>query len=648
MGGIAGVLRFDGQAVERDDMTNIAELLTHRGSVSSRPIGKGTLLTFGGYINDNQAPSIVAIADADVYDNSVGSQSISANFARSGPASFNDLNADFAIALWDADQQMMSCARDPLGVKPLYFVHEPGRFFAFASEIKALLVLQEVGIKPNEQKFREYLTWTTAYVPYSTETFYERIYSVLPGHCIQVDAQQVRQVPYWELNPKKFSGLHGPQAYADLFSDYFAKSIDSRIRGKKVIASHLSGGLDSSSVSCVAQHLLIQQQRPSLHTFNIDTEQPEADEQQYVRAVVNQWHTHHHRVEPLPDVLDSILKINHIFDRPEQFIIPSSFHLSVSQEAQRIGCELLLTGHDGDSIITTGFDFLDELLEANDWAQLQEACQQYVAVRNGNLAYGSADWFRSGLQEKYENYVLSLVGTNLKRRINAKTWPAFLKNLGTQKRILGLSTTAFLTYGFTRMAEKLIRRTLIDNAFCADFIQRVPLRPMQTTEALATALSAGQQMPVRQILNTANVLSNEQMNHIGAYYGHAYSFPFFDKNIVELGLATPLSVHFDSGRGRGPIRNGLYNTLPPAIVSRLSKANFVEYGTLTAQQLYKVTQEGFSSPNHAIWAIIDRQMFTKIVNIVFDPRIPVKTKTRYNWLLSRIIYLSLWLGNLPK
>ncbi|WP_460906888.1 asparagine synthetase B family protein [Spirosoma areae] len=631
----------------------MSELLQHRGTVISRPIGKGTLLMFGGNVEDNPlASSLVTVADADVYETQSGSRasagySFSVNFAHAGPASFNNLSADFAVALWDLDQQTLSCGRDPLGIKPLYYVHQPGRFFAFASEIKALLVLREVVVKPNEAKFREYLTWTTDYVPYSAETFYAHVYSVLPGHCLRVNAEKMVSEPYWKLDPQKFNGLRGADAYADLFHEYFTKAVDSRMRGKNSIGSHLSGGLDSSSVSCVAQHLLIQQQRPSLHTFNIDTEQPAADEQQYVQAVVDQWQMHHHRVRPIADVLESVLKINYLFDRPEQFIIPSSFHLSVSEEARRAGCDLLLTGHDGDSIVTTGHDFLDELVDAGDWAQLQQACQQLISARNGDLVYGSADWLRSGLQDKYEAFVLSKIGTNLKGRITAKTLPSFLLNLRRQKQLFGLSTAAILTYSYKRLTEKLARQALIDNALSADFKQRVPGKRKDTTEQLATTLSVGQQMPVNQVLNTTNVICNEQMNHIGAYYGHSYSFPFFDKNVVELGLATPLAIQFDAGRGRGPIRNGLRDTLPPAIVSRFSKANFVEYGTLAAQQLYTATREQFALASHPIWNVVDRRVFAKIVSIVFDQRVPVRTKTRYNWLVSRIIYLALWLDKLP-
>jgi asparagine synthase (glutamine-hydrolysing) len=96
------------------------------------------------------------------------------------------------------------------------------------------------------------------------------------------------------------------------------------------------------------------------------------------------------------------------------------------------------------------------------------------------------------------------------------------------------------------------------------------------------------------------------------------------------------------------IRHGLRRTLPRLIRFRLTKANFVEYGVLAAQQLYQATQPQLAQPTHPIWDIIDGKDFAKLVAIVFNPRFPVRQKTRYNWMVSRVIYLALWLETLPR
>jgi len=648
MGGIAGMIRFDGQEIATNDSTNITNLLRHRGKVTSQSIDRGILLAFGGTMEVDSTAGIYATTDVDVFDNVDTCQPFVSNYLRNGSASFNELSADFAVALWDARQQMLVCVRDSIGVKPLYYVHQPNRFFAFATEIKALLSLQEVAVNPNQHKFREYLQWTTTYVPYSAETFYETIYSVLPGHYIQVSAQEVSAHPYWKLDLKKFSNVSGSEAYSTLFNEYFTSAVNARMKGKSNVGAHLSGGLDSSSVSCVAQFLLTRQNRPPLHTFNIDTGLASTDESKYVQAVVDMYHPKHHTVHPVANILDSIIKINHLFDRPEHFIIPSSFHLSVSLEAQQIGFDCILTGHDGDSVITTSFDYLDKLIEESAWENLQAACQQFVSYPERHLSYVSENWLSLSQQTKVEKYVVYIIGSNLTKRFKDQSLSTFFNTLTAQKKFLGISMATIVAYCAKRIRDRMTHQAFMDNAFTTDFKLRVRPKPQLSTQELTTQISLEHHVPVNQILNTTNVLCNEQLNHIGAYHGHHYSFPFFDKHLIELGLATPLNVGFDHGRGRGLIRNGLQAILPPAIIARLTKANFVEYGNRSVQQLYQSTHEHFSVRGHAIWEVIDRTKFSEIVAVVFDPRIPMQRKTRYNWLLSRIIYLALWLGFLPS
>ncbi|WP_461100896.1 asparagine synthase-related protein [Spirosoma koreense] len=642
------MIRFDGQAIDPTDTNKIIDLLKHRGNPLSYSVEKGLLLAFGGTIEVNPTAPLVAAVDADMFVSRFSDYPFSQYYAQAGPAAFNEPNADFAVALWDAHQQTLYCARDVMGVKPLYYIYQPNRFFAFASEIKALTALHEVAAKPNRHKFREYLTWPTTYLAYSNETFHEGINSVLPGHYLRIGPQGLTEHAYWQVNFSKFDGLKGIGDYSALFNDCFTKAIDNRIKGKKSVGSQLSGGLDSSSVSCVAQSLLMQQHRPSLHTFNIDTEQPYAEEQAYVKAVVEQWHTDHHRVLPVPDVLDSILKIHHQFDQPEQFIIPSSFHLSVSLQAQQLGCDILLTGHDGDSVVTPGFDYLSDLAKADQWDDFKLAAEQFLAPRERNLQYISEDWPTLTQKARYEKYVLSVVGSSLKKQFKNRSLRDFFALARQQQQRFGLSESAIIAYVYKRISAKFGQLRAIDTALNEDFKRQVPPRLLHSTETLVNALSTENHVAFDEVLNNTNVVCTEQMNHIGAYYGHTYSFPFFDKDVIELGLATPMSVRFDQGRGRGLIRQGLRHVLPDTILSRVTKANFVEYGTVSVKQLYEVTREQLASTSHPIWEVVDRRVFMKLIDFVYSPHYPARRKTRFNWLLSRTIYLALWLDSFEK
>lgn len=649
MSGIAGLIRFDGQPVADKDVYSITQILRHRGDVHTHTFNQGVLISFGKPVEVSSQISVFASADADLYGQPTTDSFFTTTYTQQGPASFNDLNADFAVAIWDERQQTLCCVRDILGVKPLYYVHHPGRLFAFASEIKALLALSDVMVKPNPSKFRQYLTWPTAYVPYDAETFYESIYNILPGHYLQVNAQTLTQQPYWIVDLEKFNSLDSPEAYADLFRESFTTAVANRIEGKKNVGAHLSGGLDSSSVSCVAQTLLSRQHRPSLHTFNINSGLASTDESEYVQAVVDRYHTQHHTIQQSSAILEAVLKINQLFDRPEHFIIGSDAHLKISRFTQQIDCDAVLTGHDGDSVATFSFSYLDKLFEAEDWQQLLIASRQFVLHPARNLVSVSPNWQQLSDDDKLQKYLAHTLASTLKDQFKKRSFANFLTTLRGQQQFFGIPTTALITYGYQRLVAKLTHQTFVDNALRMDFKQHIAQRSIPlSAQGFKTTRPTDRPLPFTRIVNTWNVLTNEQLNHIGAYYGHQYSFPFFDKQVVELGLATPLSVGFDQGRGRGLIRQGLRGILPSTIVSRITKANFAEYGNLSAQQLYQATQEQFSSSNHPIWEVIDRKLFAGLVNFVYNPRVPALQKTRYNWLMSRSIYLALWLNSVPK
>jgi asparagine synthase (glutamine-hydrolysing) len=642
MGGIAGIIRFDGKELNPDDLIKMESLLKHRGATDRLNMRNGCMLTFGGNI-ENESTFLVAAVDADIYGAEYSFEPFCTTLLRDGPNSVSKMNADFSTVIWDTKNKSIFCFRDIMGVKPLYYIHKPGRFFAFASEIKALNVLSEVTVLPNKNKFKEYLTWPSGYMPYSNQTFYESVYSILPGHYLQVDTEKVAEIPYCAIDTEKYRNLKGIKEFSETFKDQFTSAINTRIKNKKSVASHLSGGLDSSSVSCTAQSLLNQQQRPSLITYHIDTGQPFADEQMYVQAVTDKWKTNHYQVRPVTDVVKAIQEINFIFDRPEHFIIPSSFHLSVSHAAKEMGCDLILTGHDGDSIVSNGLEYLDRLLTNQQWQEFQVAAKNYAAMPDRNLDFLSRKWMQLSDQAKFEKFVTYALGPEIKNQLRKRSMRSMISDVLQKKKQFDITYSSLLSYFFIRLQNKLLNGQLVDSVLTEDF-----KRTDFSSSHFKLNAPENDQTPYDQrnyLHHTTNIICNEQLNHIGAYYGHQYAFPFFDKNVMEIGLSTPDELQFDHGLGRGLIRHGLQHVLPASILSRVTKANFVEYGTLTIKQLYSFAEESLNDRNNGLWEIIDRQVFLKLVKFVFSDKIPANQKTRYNFLLSRIIYLYMWLDS---
>ncbi|HEU5240175.1 MAG TPA: hypothetical protein VFU37_23775, partial [Pyrinomonadaceae bacterium] len=95
-----------------------------------------------------------------VYASRTDSETILHLYEERGLDFVQDIEGDYAIALWDADRERLVLARDRAGVKPLYFYHQNGRFI-FGSEIKAILQHPAVSPELNEEALYHYLTFVT-------------------------------------------------------------------------------------------------------------------------------------------------------------------------------------------------------------------------------------------------------------------------------------------------------------------------------------------------------------------------------------------------------------------------------------------------------------------------------------------------------
>src|SRR2546428_666023 len=154
-----------------------------------------------------------------------------------------------------AHRGRLVCARAHFGLKPFFCRHRPGRLFAFASEIKGLLVLPEVPRRLNETRVADYL------VPLLEDkeiTFYEEIVRLPPAHRIAVTREGVRMEQYWALDPEREIRMKSDGEYAAAFREIFTEAVRCRLRSAFPVGSMLSGGLDSSSIVCVARRLLAQ------------------------------------------------------------------------------------------------------------------------------------------------------------------------------------------------------------------------------------------------------------------------------------------------------------------------------------------------------------------------------------------------------
>ncbi|MEM6753927.1 MAG: lasso peptide isopeptide bond-forming cyclase, partial [Cyanobacteria bacterium P01_C01_bin.38] len=276
MSGIVGIRYLDKRPVDSESISKMIDVLAHRGPDGADIwvdgcVGLGHLMlqtTPESLIEKlpycNQSGDLAITADARIdnrdeliaalqinnrpADKIVDSELILAAYEKWGEDCPNHLLGDFAFAIWDKRKQILFCARDHMGVKPFYYYYYDNTF-VFGSEIKALLCLEEVPRRLNEVRIADYLNLM---LEDKVITSYRGILRLPPAHIMVVSLQGINSKCYWWLDRNREIKLDSDAAYAEEFRKIFTEAVRCRLRSAFPIVSQLSGGLDSSSVTCVA------------------------------------------------------------------------------------------------------------------------------------------------------------------------------------------------------------------------------------------------------------------------------------------------------------------------------------------------------------------------------------------------------------
>ncbi len=169
---------------------------------------------------------------------------ILAAYRRWGPDCVDHFRGMFAFAIWDGER--LFCARDRLGIKPLYFSVVNGTF-VFASEVKALLpFLPDVATDPDA--LAEYLIFQ---YPISNRTLFRDVTQLLPGHALLVERGTVREWRYWDISYET-DFESSAESFEERLRALMAESIDLHLRSDVPVGAYVSGGIDSSLVAVLA------------------------------------------------------------------------------------------------------------------------------------------------------------------------------------------------------------------------------------------------------------------------------------------------------------------------------------------------------------------------------------------------------------
>jgi asparagine synthase (glutamine-hydrolysing) len=205
---------------------------------------------------------------------------------RFGPAGLDHVRGDFALASWNKTSERLVCARDAFGIRPLAYVHQPGRLFAFASFPNALFGSGIVPKKIDEDALvrRVVLRFRV------DDCLVAGIKRLPPAHYVEVSREGLSLTCYWQLN-RTALGLQRctPEEAARELRRLVDKAVKCRLPPNGEIGAHLSGGLDSSAIAVLAARRLREEGR-TLHAYSfLDRQRNDItleDETEFVKAVL--------------------------------------------------------------------------------------------------------------------------------------------------------------------------------------------------------------------------------------------------------------------------------------------------------------------------------------------------------------------------
>lgn len=298
----------------------------------------GNWLAFNGEIYNYQSLRHELIHKGAIFHSHTDSEVILKSYAMWGDSFIQRLEGMFAFAIWDRWQRRLLLARDPLGIKPLYYHFTPQNM-VFASEVRALLSAKLVERRLSLPDLYGYLSYGSVQEP---GTLIQGIHSLPPGHILTWQDRKLNKQRFWQL-PAHMNGQYPAEDLDRQLKDLLTNAVTSQLVADVPLGAFLSGGIDSTSIVA-----LMRQQTNQVKTFSIVFNESAYDERRYAQLAAKQIGTDH--TELLVDsqtVLRNLPSALAAFDQPSMDGLNTYFVSKVTREA---GITVALSGVGGDEL----------------------------------------------------------------------------------------------------------------------------------------------------------------------------------------------------------------------------------------------------------------------------------------------------------
>ena len=564
MCGICGILHFDpARAVDASAVERMAAAIHHRGPDGDgfhfdRNVGLGhkrlsiiDLSDAGRQPMSNEDGRLWIIFNGEIYNylelradlagrghqfrSQTDTEVVLHLFEEHGTRAVEQLNGMFAFAIWDAGARTLFAARDRFGIKPFYFALERDTF-VFGSEIKAILQSSIVVPELNRAALADYLTFQFMI---GSKTLFRGVERLEPGHWLRIGPDRRLEIArYWDVD-FTVDEDHTEQDFRERLEWLLRDAIRLELRSDVPVGAHLSGGLDSTTVTCLAAS----GHTGEFHTFSGGFRAAgRFDETAFARSASTAAGTTHHEIFPTAaDFVDVMPSLIYAMDEPAAG--PGLFPQFLVSRLARQHVKVVLGGQGGDEVFGGYTRYLIAYLEACIKGGIESTSEDERYVVTFESILPNLPQLR-GYEPLLRQFWSAGIFNSAERR-----YFRLIDRGGTTRPLLDPSVVGELDREYDVFEEF---RAVFDHPDCHALINRM------TRFDLKTLLPALLQVEDR----TSMAVSLESR------------VPLLDHRIVELVAAMPPKIKFKGGRSKHIFREVVRPIVPADVYARTDKMGF--------------------------------------------------------------------------
>ncbi|MCU0238584.1 MAG: asparagine synthase (glutamine-hydrolyzing) [Pyrinomonadaceae bacterium] len=506
-------------------------------------------VSHGGQPMFNEDKNLVIIYNGEVYNHADYREELEAKgykfqnrsdtetiihlYEEYGERCVEKLRGMFAFAIWNRAKKELFIARDRLGVKPLYYVHdEQGNLF-FGSEIKTLLEASAVKTELN------YNALPDQFANHGTskdETLFVGVKRLLPGHTLSWKDGKLEIKQFWDVSyePKHFNDTETQRRgdaekieteFIQEWLDLFKKSVKLRLMADVPLGMFLSGGIDSSAIAAMMSTMVDE----PIKTFSVGFAEREANEFEYARIVANKYKTDHHEITITPEQFFAELP-KLIWHEDEPIGFDSSIPLYFVSKLAQQHVKVVLTGEGSDEIMA-GYGRYAKTLQLLNYGEKYESLTPKFlrsAIKVGATAVGG-----------------KLTRTFLTRESDIEN--LFFDNFAIFGK--SMQTKLFSAETKSRIAEQ--------NPY---FYQNEWLEKAEANEVLDKLLYVDSKTYLHELL-----MKQDQMSMAASIESRV---PFLDHKLVEFTAKMPINMKLRGDTTKFLLKEAMKGILPDEILYR--------------------------------------------------------------------------------